>query len=211
MWNVTVLKCVCVLRSLRELFVSLISISVFSPDPRAYFRKSLWVIGWLCGSTFFVCVSSTLHTRCCGAVCADGNPGDFSFKTRQWMQQQQSPLLTADKDAEGQLLSFGPSWVMEYRRRMMMNSDELDSHFLHLLNTKKLKQHVPILSGLLLHNKWSLQSWVRCLCAVCPSLIALCLSSTRLRIAISKRCRRTKGDRFPGCYNATVWFSQSEH
>lgn len=65
------------------------------------------------------------------------------------MQQQQSPLLTADKDAEGQLLSFGPSWVMEYRRRMMMNSDELDSHFLHLLNTKKLKQHVPILSGLL--------------------------------------------------------------
>lgn len=65
------------------------------------------------------------------------------------MQQQQSPLLTADKDAEGQLLSFGPSWVMEYRRQMMMNSDELDSHFLHLLNTKKLKQHVPILSGLL--------------------------------------------------------------
>lgn len=41
------------------------------------------------------------------------------------MQQQQSPLLTADIDAEGQLLSFGLSWVMEHRRRMMMNLDEL--------------------------------------------------------------------------------------
>lgn len=37
------------------------------------------------------------------------------------MQQQQSPLLTADEDAEGQLLSFGLSWVMEYERRMMMD------------------------------------------------------------------------------------------
>lgn len=27
------------------------------------------------------------------------------------MQQQQSPLLTADKDTEGQMLSFRLSWV----------------------------------------------------------------------------------------------------
>ena len=42
--------------------------SVFSPDPHAYFRKSLWVIGWLCGSTF-LSVSAAHCTLAVAVLC----------------------------------------------------------------------------------------------------------------------------------------------
>ena len=104
-----------------------------------------------------VCVSSTLRTQCCGAACADGNPRDQSFKTWQWMQQQQSPLLTADKDSEGQLLSFRLSGVTGYNTWRMMILSWFDFEFFAPVGHKR-NLHFPTLSGFLLHNKWSLQS-----------------------------------------------------
>lgn len=61
-----------------------------------------------------LCQQRTAHSAL-SAVCADGNPRDFSFRTWQWMQQRQSPLLNADKDTEDQLLSYSLSSVTEYK------------------------------------------------------------------------------------------------
>lgn len=87
---------------------------VFSPDPCILKEILLgyWLVKWL-NLLAVLRVSSVLHTQCFGAVCADGNPRDFAFKTWQWMQQQQCPLLTADKGIESQLLR--QSWVTQWK------------------------------------------------------------------------------------------------
>lgn len=97
----------------------------FLTRPRAYSKEKLlgyWLVMWHNNLLAVVCVSSSssmLHAQCSVLCVQMENPRDFSFNTWQWMQQQQSPLLTADKDAEGQLLGYRLSWVKEYTTHQM--------------------------------------------------------------------------------------------
>lgn len=198
---------VCLLKPLRELYVSVwVQLIQYICFLTSCILQAIlldyWLVRWL-NLLAVVCVSSILHTQCCSAVCADGNPRDSSFKTWQWMQQQQSPLLTADKDAESQLLSFRLSWVTGCNRRdEWWNRIELDSHLLHLLNTRKNPSMLPSCQAS--SYTTSGPSNLRSISGVCVLFLPHCivLELTEAPPQFRRRSyphglRGTKHDRFP--------------